>query len=323
VAPSRVYVPAPKTGDMVPKASHRGRARRPNRTLLLSGTVCALVLATACEGHKTHSASPPVSSPVTVAAVSAHAVTADVTTSTAAAMSTTVAATATTEPSTATTVPVTSTTETSTTTTTIPQCHPVSYDPAKPVNLCGTPGVTPAEELRAEGLVIGTLNDAPRWATTQAAYADGYRSIGDAQSGFEHYVKWSLVNDGKILDPAHPESLVYKAVGTTRTLVADMYMMPLHSRFTDVPDIGGPLMQWHIHNDLCLSANPKDPTQLVVSGHTDAKGDCPSGSSLAGSAPMVHVWVVTNPCGPFASLEGEGGGQIPPGQQRLCDRLHG
>jgi hypothetical protein len=39
--------------------------------------------------------------------------------------------------------------------------------------------------------------------------------------------------------------------------------------------------------------------------------------------PMIHVWIVPNPCGPFAALEGIGGGQIKAGQTRLCDHVHG
>ena len=38
---------------------------------------------------------------------------------------------------------------------------------------------------------------------------------------------------------------------------------------------------------------------------------------------MIHVWIVGNPCGPFAALEGVAGGQILPGQTRLCDAAHG
>jgi hypothetical protein len=40
-------------------------------------------------------------------------------------------------------------------------------------------------------------------------------------------------------------------------------------------------------------------------------------------APMLHVWIEKNPCGPFAALEGIGGGQIPAGQTKLCDHAHG
>ena len=38
---------------------------------------------------------------------------------------------------------------------------------------------------------------------------------------------------------------------------------------------------------------------------------------------MLHVWIVANPCGPFAALEGIEAGDPPPGQTRLCDTGHG
>ena len=38
---------------------------------------------------------------------------------------------------------------------------------------------------------------------------------------------------------------------------------------------------------------------------------------------MIHVWITPQECGPFAALEGEGGGVIPAGQERLCDHAHG
>ena len=102
-----------------------------------------------------------------------------------------------------------------------------------------------------------------------------------------------------------------------------MYMMPLGSHFTDVPDIGGPLTQWHIHNDLCLSTNPSDPLQKLSSGSDHREGQVSGQIHEGRAAPMIHVWITKNPCGPFASLSGEGGGQIPAGQQRLCDTQHG
>ena len=42
-----------------------------------------------------------------------------------------------------------------------------------------------------------------------------------------------------------------------------------------------------------------------------------------GANPMVHVWIVPQTCGPFSALEGVGAGQILPGQERLCDHVHG
>jgi hypothetical protein len=102
-----------------------------------------------------------------------------------------------------------------------------------------------------------------------------------------------------------------------------MYMLELGSTFADVPDIGGPLTQWHVHNNLCLADDPTDPLRKVVSSLTTVDGTCPAGTTKAGGVPMIHVWIVKNACGPFASLEGIGAGQVPPGETRECDTAHG
>jgi hypothetical protein len=195
------------------------------------------------------------------------------------------------------------------------------FNPNGPIDLSGTPGVTPAELHRSEALLRATIADLKKYRTPEIAEMYGYRTIGDRITGDEHYVNWSYVNDGHILDPERPESLVYefKPDGTPY-IAAAMYMLPLGSRFSDVPDVGGPLTQWHVHNNLCLT---NDPNQKMVVGLTTAEGGCPAGTSKAGNTPMLHVWVVPNECGPFAALEGIGAGQVPAGQTRLCDTLHG
>jgi hypothetical protein len=205
---------------------------------------------------------------------------------------------------------------------TIPGPRP--YDPTKPIDLGGEPGVTLAEQHRAEQLVRDTLRDLPRYANPINAYNDGYRSINDGFTGTEHYIKWAYIDDGRILNSQYPESLVYQTRNGRKTLVSAMYMLPLGSRFTDAPDVGGALTQWHIHSNLCLVDSPGgDPLQKVVGGLAGSDGSCPTGSVHAPSTPMLHVWIVANPCGPFAALEGIEGGEIPPGQTRLCDTGHG
>jgi hypothetical protein len=94
-----------------------------------------------------------------------------------------------------------------------------------------------------------------------------------------------------------------------------MYQLPFGRRFADVPDVGGPLTQWHVHANLCLT---NDPQQKILAGFTAISGSCPPGTSKASNTPMLHVWVVPTPCGPFAALEG-GTGQVPAGQTRRCD----
>jgi hypothetical protein len=184
------------------------------------------------------------------------------------------------------------------------------------VELRATSGVTPAQLTRADHLLNSTIVDLRRWNTPAEAEAAGYRSIGDGVTGDEHYVNWSYVDDGHILDPQRPESLVYEWRNGRQTVVAAMYMLPFGSTFADVPDVGGGLTQWHVHQDLCLT---NDPHQKFVVGFAALNGPCPAGTSKAGNTPMLHVWIVPNPCGPFAALEGVGAGQIAPGQTRLCD----
>jgi hypothetical protein len=216
--------------------------------------------------------------------------------------------------------PVASTTTKATSTTSTTLEKPKPYDPTKPIDLGGTPGVTPAEQHRAEQLVRTTIVDLRRFTYPSDAMAAGYRTIGDAVTGDEHYVNWSTVDDGHILDPTRPESLVYEYRDGKQQIAAAMFMLPFGSRFTDAPDVGGALTQWHVHSDLCLT---NDLVQKMVSGLVAINGVCPAGSSKAGDTPMLHVWVVPNPCGPFAALEGVGAGQVPAGQTRLCDTAHG
>jgi hypothetical protein len=196
---------------------------------------------------------------------------------------------------------------------------PKPYDPTKPIDLGGVPGVTPAQQARAENLIRVTLADLPRFADYHVAEANGFKSIGDAVTGDEHFINLSYFDDGRILDPEHPESLVYEPDRATggKKLVAAMFMLAPNQTLDDVPDIGGPLTQWHIHNNLCFTADAR------VAGLTRPDGTCSAGLNKGSQAPMIHVWIVPNECGPFAALEGVGAGQIKAGETRLCDHAHG
>jgi hypothetical protein len=85
----------------------------------------------------------------------------------------------------------------------------------------------------------------------------------------------------------------------------------------DVPNIGGKLMQWHTHENLCYNAQGK------VAGLTNAAGECAPGLVKPEPTPMIHVWIEPHKCGPFAALEGIAGGRIPDGETVLCDHAHG
>ena len=198
-----------------------------------------------------------------------------------------------------------------------PYTDSVPYDPAMPIDLSGTPGVTPAQQAEAENLVAVTLLRLPQWADAAVAEAAGFRSIGDGFTGHEHFINEAFLDDDVTLDPDRPESLVYDTTAGSRRLVAAMYMLKRGTPLEDVPDFGGGLVQWHTHENLCYSP------EGYVQGVTDAQGNCQPGQVKPVPTPMVHVWVEAHRCGPFAALEGVAGGRIPDGEQRLCDHAHG
>jgi hypothetical protein len=171
-------------------------------------------------------------------------------------------------------------------------------------------GVTPEQATAAAKLLADTKAGLEQWRDEDMVSAAGFRTIGDGFTGYEHLVNWNWVDDGIVLDPDHPESLVYRVTPQGRILEAAMYMLPFGTADKDIPDVGGTLTQWHIHNNLCFT------TEQVVDGYpqrrviglTDGSGNCHGGEMLP-ITPMLHVWIVDHPCGPFASLEGVGGGQ--------------
>ena len=190
------------------------------------------------------------------------------------------------------------------------------------ISLAGFPGVTAEQQARAEELIYVTRTVLPKFATVASAVAAGFTSIQDSSTGVEHYVNWTYINDEHELDPNYPESLVYRVgPGGQRTLASAMYMLGDSYTLDNLPDIGGTLTQWHIHNNLCYSQDPFVYGSTRVVGVTSENGPCSFGIKLNPN-PMIHVWIEPQACGPFAALEGVGAGQIKPGEQRLCDQVH-
>ena len=198
---------------------------------------------------------------------------------------------------------------------------PRPYDPASPIDFSGIGGVTSEQAARATTLIQSSQRDLPKYATTSAAMADGYLSIGDGATGFEHFIKYSLLNDGRVLDTKAPESLVYEVKGGTKTLVSAMFIANPGTPLTDTTlvNYAGGLMQWHVHSNLCwitVNGVPK------VVGVTNAAGACAIGTLQPTGAPMVHVWIAPHACGPFAALEGNGAGVADASDSERVDRCN-
>ncbi|MBK9180923.1 MAG: hypothetical protein IPM45_15400 [Acidimicrobiales bacterium] len=182
--------------------------------------------------------------------------------------------------------------------------EPLSIEAA----VAASPGwaeATTAQRDRALALTRATDTAiAWRFADTAAAEAAGYRSIGDGRTGYEHYINLGYIIDAKVLDPATVESLVYEvAPDGSKRLVSGMYILAPGQVLGDEPDVGGPLTAWHDHQNLCWDPNNSGRLAGVL-----VDGRCVPGGVLRPTPPMLHVWVVDNPCGRFAGIEGGGHG---------------
>jgi len=197
----------------------------------------------------------------------------------------------------------------------------VAYDPALPIDLGGVDGVTLQQQAFAENLVAATIRDLPKWADLEVVDEAGFHSIGDGGTGHEHYIQWDWIDDDVWLDPDYPESLVFEPQPDgTKQLVSAMFMLPSGYELDEIPDWGGELMQWHVHGDLCFTDDPVAPQ---VAGTKPLGASCRQPLIDGTMAPMIHVWIRPHECGPFAALDGIGGGQVPEGEEVLCDQAHG
>ncbi len=170
--------------------------------------------------------------------------------------------------------------------------------------------VTPEQRAAAERLLADVKDGLWQWNDPAKVHEVGFRTIGDSVTGTEHLVNWRWIVDDKVLDPNRPESLVFRPTPEGRVLEAAMFMVPPGTADEDLPDVGGTLTQWHIHDNLCMSPERMSDgaPQRTVAGLTNDEGGCDRGEKLP-NAQMLHVWVVDHPCGPFSSLEGVGAGQ--------------
>jgi hypothetical protein len=198
------------------------------------------------------------------------------------------------------------------------------YDATLPVDLGGVPGVSAEEQAQAEAVVTASIQKLPQFADWTTLADKGWHSIHDAfgPGQVEHFMNWPLIYDGKVLDPDAPESLVFEwQPDGSKKLVAAMYMANGGTPLDQVPNIGGKLVQWHIHDNLCFMG---EENKWVVGGVSPPDQPCRPGTFRFDQVtPMVHVWITPHPCGPFAALEGIAGGQISEGEERLCDHAHG
>jgi hypothetical protein len=184
-----------------------------------------------------------------------------------------------------------------------PHEHPQT--PTGPIVSLDDPRLTAAQRDAGNRLLYSTLAGMAPFPNVTAVEAAGYRSIGDAGTGFEHFVNWTYFNDGIEMDPNRIESIVIKIGPNGEKVVASaMFILNLGKGLGDVPEIAGSLTSWHNHTNLCWVPNGEGGMRL--SGVTDANGNCARGQNIV-TPPMIHVWLTPQPCGPFSGIEGTHG----------------
>ena len=162
------------------------------------------------------------------------------------------------------------------------------------------PGTEPTLEQQraADDFVERCFAAAARhgWDRLERGLADGYRSVDR-----HHYRNDEYMLDDRVLDPDHPEVLMYykspAADGETeeQQRLAG-FMFYAENRHARGPQIGGPLTIWHYHSWF--------RPQCVVDGlsiNWSVEGECERGTPSYFSGEMMHVWLLDRPAGRFAT----------------------
>ncbi len=157
---------------------------------------------------------------------------------------------------------------------------------------------TARERYLAARLHAETSAGIARFADPAVAAAAGY-DVGNIVGTDHHATNPAYQEDGHILDPARPETLVYAAGDRGPVLIGAMFEMP------DIgqrgPTVGGPLTVWHAHDHVCFSLTPP-----ALAGLTSPWGTCPVGSiTVPVTGEMIHVWTLPGVEEPFGDLDDE------------------
>jgi hypothetical protein len=189
-----------------------------------------------------------------------------------------------------------------TTTTAMPADHGMDHSIPDRLNHAPTPEQIQAAIKLVDDTKAATVN----LRTKQQAAAAGYNDIGDRM----HFTNGTYREDGRELDPNRIESLVYNP--TSGQLMAAMYNMEPGTTMANVQDIAGNWTIFHNHDYLCWQSTVKGTPGYTRLGGVVVNGKCTGTSVKHEAVLMIHVWVIPNSCGPFATIPGEGAGSCLP-----------
>ena len=148
----------------------------------------------------------------------------------------------------------------------------------------------------AEELYAQTVAGISGFEDINVARAAGYDVDNMFGSDF-HAGNSAYQADGRIMDPARPETLVYAVRDEGPVLLGAMFEMPGIGE--QGPAVGGPITVWHAHDHVCFALTPP-----ALAGLQSPFGGCPFGSlTIARTGEMIHVWTLPGAPEVFGNLD--------------------
>jgi hypothetical protein len=151
---------------------------------------------------------------------------------------------------------------------------------------------TANQRAAAEEFVASTRASILKYQDPNIALRDGYQPVTPLNWPIVEWVNPTYTKAGRVLDVKRPERLMYISSTGRPILAGAMFVMPTSGG--PIPRVAGGLAHWHQHLDLCYLPNG------TIVGTNGYGQPCPDGSAARPTPPMLHVWVVSNPEGPFA-----------------------
>jgi len=157
------------------------------------------------------------------------------------------------------------------------------------------PDAEPTDEERAAGeeFLAAVREASKRFVDQSVAQAEGYENIAPFDEF--HFVNTAYLSDDTTLDPQRPEFVMFDP--DTGEFLGVMFTMPFGQRG---PQFAGPLTRWHYHDEELDDVCWVDEVPRVGLVDPDT-GACRSGEKRRATTEMLHVWLVPNLTGPFAT----------------------
>lgn len=162
---------------------------------------------------------------------------------------------------------------------------------------------TPQQIAAADEFVVRTFLTARQkgWFDFEKATKDGFAPHKPDATVSIHFVNTANSLDDRMLDPEHPEYLMFYDTPEGMLLVGVMYFVRTPEERG--PQIAGPLTVWHYHQ----YADPACIHEMQMSSAKETANGirCEQGKFAGYQSPeMLHVWFVDHPDGAYATSMG-------------------